>query len=61
MVSSLPDDDSGMLVSEARHCAEKSRRITSEIESMLDDLMRIQSEDLWKIGTGRARTTLRIG
>jgi hypothetical protein len=61
LTSSLPDDDSGTLLSEVKHYTEKLRRMTSEIEAMLDDLKGVQSEDLWKIGTGRARTTLRIG
>jgi hypothetical protein len=62
LASPLPDDDSDivLLVSEAKHNTEKLRRMTSEVESMLDDLKRVQSEDLWKIGTGRPRTTLRI-
>ena len=59
-----PSQDDGsdvLLVCEANYYAERQLRMMIEVESMLDDLKRIQSEDLWKIGTRRERTTLRIG
>jgi hypothetical protein len=61
LASSPPDDDSevGLLISQAKHYAERQLRIMREIDLTLDTLNKSENRENQESGA-RAKSTLRI-